>query len=81
MNDHPGRDTDVRSRPSKSTIEDPSSSTDFLRTQPSPTPLGPAAPVAVGPVGLVPVGPASPVLVGSVGRVPVGPVLTCSDLV
>ena len=31
MNDHPGRDTDVRSRPSESTIKDLSFYTGFLR--------------------------------------------------
>ena len=31
MNDHPGRDTDVRSRPSESTIKDPSFYIDFVR--------------------------------------------------
>ena len=31
MNDHPGRDTDVRSRPSESTIKDLSFYTGFIR--------------------------------------------------
>merc|ERR1711953_1240564 len=41
MNDHPGRDTDVRSRPSESTIEDLSSYMGFIRIGSSIKHLGP----------------------------------------
>ena len=41
MNDHPGRDTDVRSRPSESTIKDLSFYIGFIRIQSSIKHLGP----------------------------------------
>ena len=41
MNDHPGRDTDVRSRPSESTIKDLSFYTGFIRIQSRIKHLGP----------------------------------------
>ena len=41
MNDHPGRDTDVRSRPSESTIKDLSFYIGFTRIQSSIKHLGP----------------------------------------
>ena len=41
MNDHPGRDTDVRSRPSESTIKDLSFYIDFIKIQSSIKHLGP----------------------------------------
>ena len=41
MNDHPGRDTDVRSRPSESTIKDLSFYIDFTKIQSSIKHLGP----------------------------------------
>ena len=41
MNDHPGRDTDVRSRPSESTIKDLSFYTGFIRIGSSIKHLGP----------------------------------------
>ena len=41
MNDHPGRDTDVRSRPSESTIKDLSFYIDFTRIQSTIKHLGP----------------------------------------
>ena len=42
MNDHPGRDTDVRSRPSESTIKDLSFYIGFIRIQSSIKHLGPS---------------------------------------
>ena len=41
MNDHPGRDTDVRSRPSESTIKDLSFYIGFIKIQSSIKHLGP----------------------------------------
>ena len=41
MNDHPGRDTDVRSRPSESTIKDLSFYIGFTRIQSSNKHVGP----------------------------------------
>merc|ERR1711953_941107 len=41
MNDHPGRDTNVRSRPSESTIKDLSFCTGFTRIQSSNKHVGP----------------------------------------
>ena len=41
MNDHPGRDTDVRSRPSESTIKDLSFYVGFLKIQSSDKHVGP----------------------------------------
>ena len=41
MNDHPGRDTDVRSRPSESTIKDLSFYIGFIKIQSSIMYLGP----------------------------------------
>ena len=41
MNDHPGRDTDVRSRPSEYTIKDPSFYIGFIRIGSSIKHLGP----------------------------------------
>ena len=41
MNDHPGRDTDVRSRPSESTIKDLSFYIGFIKIQSSNKHVGP----------------------------------------
>ena len=41
MNDHPGRDTDVRSRPSESTIKDPSFYIGFIKIQTRNKNVGP----------------------------------------
>ena len=41
MNDHPGRDTDVRSRPSESTIKDLSFYIGFIKIQTSNKHVGP----------------------------------------
>ena len=41
MNDHPGRDTDVRSRPSESTIKDLSFYIGFIKIQASNKHVGP----------------------------------------
>merc|ERR1711953_757347 len=43
MNDHPGRDTDVRSRPSESTINDLSFYIGFIKIQSSNKYLGPCS--------------------------------------